>query len=367
MKMSTTALSNITYRKGRSVISVLAVGIGVMMLLVLIGMTQGSLHEVADRMQNVDADMMVYARSWNPILDVGTAPLDGRYEAKLLDVDGVVDVTAIVVGRIILNNQGHNFFGIDPEDFDKVGNYRKIIEGRDLEQGYELLMDKRLADAGGYSVGQKIERFGKEFTIVGICETGVPVRVFIPIETVRSEFARPGAVSYFFVKCEQPEEIGPIAGLIESTYRSLKCMPLGNYYQALAGSFRGLHQFIAGVSSISTLISFLVILLAMYTSVLERTREIGILKSLGASRPFIMKDILAESIIICAAGALIGILLSVGAKWALEGALPLLTVELSLFWILMGIVVGIAGGTLGALYPAYIASAKDPVEALRYE
>jgi len=365
--MSNITISNILHRKGRTIISVLAVGIGVMMLLVLVGMTQGTLHEVAERMQNVDADMLVHARSWNPVLDVGTAPLDARFEGKLLEIDGVEDVTPVIVGRIILDNQGQNFFGIDPGDFDRVASFRKVIAGRDLKGGYELLIDKRLADAGGYKVGQKIERFGKEFRVVGICETGVPVRVFMPIETVREEFARQNAVSYFFIKCDSPENIGTVASRIESKYRSLKCMPLGNYYQALAGSFRGLHQFIAGVTSVSALISFLVILLAMYTTVLERTREIGILKSLGASRFFIMRDIMAESVIICSSGVVVGIVFAVGVKYALQEALPLLTVKLTFFWILIGIILGVVGGMLGAVYPACIASAKDPVEALRYE
>jgi len=298
---------------------------------------------------------------------VGTAPLDARYEEKLLEMEGVSDVTPVIIGRIIMDNQGHNFFGIDPQDFNKVGGYRKIVEGRDLAGGYELLIDKRLADAGGYAVGQKIERFGKTFTIVGVCQTGVPVRVFMPIETVREEFARPGAVSYFFIKCEDPQKIGAVAAAVEKKYRSLKAMPLGNYYQSLAGSFRGLHQFMAGVTSVSSFISFLVILLAMYTTVLERTREIGILKSMGATKLFIFRDVVAESVIICSAGALVGIALSVGVKYLLQGALPLLTVQLSPFWIAMGVVMGLAGGTLGAIYPAYLASARDPVIALRCE
>lgn len=365
--MSNLPISNIVHKKGRTIISVLAVGIGVMLLLILIGMSQGTLREVSNRMQNVDADMMVHARSWNPILDVSTAPLDGRFKEKLLEIAGVKAVTPVIVGRITMDNQSQNFFGIDPKDFNKVASNRKIIEGRDLISGDELLLDKRLADAGGYKVGQRIERLERTFTIVGICETGVPVRVLMPIDSARELIARPNAVSYFFVKCTDPDDIGKIAGEIEARYKSLKAMPLTNYYQALAGSFKGLHQFVVGVTTVSTLISFMVILLAMYTAVLERTREIGILKSIGASRFFIIKDILAESIIICSAGAVIGIILSVCMKFLLERSFPLVTVELTTFWILMGIVIGIAGGMLGAIYPAYIASVKDPVLALRYE
>ena len=79
--------ANLFHRKGRTVISVLAVGVGIMTLLVLVGMTQGTIREVAERMQNVDADMMVHARFWNPVTDIGTAPLEGKYKRLLQEVE----------------------------------------------------------------------------------------------------------------------------------------------------------------------------------------------------------------------------------------------------------------------------------------
>jgi len=361
------ALSNILARKGRTAISILVVGVGIMTLLTLVGMTQGTIREVAERMQNVDADMLVHARAWNPVIDIGTAPLERRYEGLLREIEGVKDVTPVAVGRIILLNQGHNFFAINPEDFDRVAGFRKIIKGRDLKDGFELLLDERLAKAGNFKVGQKLKRLGKTFTIVGICQSGVPVRVFMPLSTAQREFIKEDRVSYFFIKCDSPDEIGQVASRIESAFPSLEAMPLGNYYQALQGSFRGLHQFITGVTSVSMGVSFLVILLAMYTAVLERTRQIGILKSLSASRFFIMRSVFAESLMISAAGVLAGMALAIVAKFAIEVSFPLLTVDLNWGQIAVAALLGVVGGLLGALYPALRASRLDPVVALRYE
>jgi len=364
--MPSLALANVLCRKGRTAISVAAVAVGVMASLVLTGLTQGSIHEVVQRMQNVDADLAVHLKGWSLVLDSGW-PLPMSAREKLLAVPGVAYASPVAATRFVILGQGHTAYGIDPEDFPKVGGYRKILRGRELRSGLEMVIDQRLAEAGGFRVGDRIEVMGLSIPIVGICETGIPVRIFLPIDAVQRYIAHTERVTFFFVKCTSPEVIDETARRIEERLPSLRAQPLSNYYRILASTFRGLHEFIAAVISVALGITFLTILLTMYTAVVERTREIGILKSMGAGRGFLIREVMSESVLVCLAGVLVGMGLSVVVSAIIEWEFPLLTVELRLRWLLAAAGLGIVGGVLGALYPAWLAARKDPVEALSYE
>lgn len=364
--MPSLALANVLCRKGRTTISVAAVAVGVMAALVLTGLTQGSIHEVVQRMQNVDADLAVHLRGWSLVLDAGW-PLPMSAREKLLAVSGVAYASPVAATRFVILGQGHTAYGIDPSDFPKVGGYRKILRGRELQSGLEMVIDQRLAQAGDFQVGDRIEVQGLSIPVVGIVETGIPVRIFLPIEAVQRYIARSDRVTFFFVKATSPEAIDETARRIEETLPSLRAQPLSNYYRILADTFRGLDQFIVAVISVALGITFLTILLTMYTAVVERTREIGILKSMGAGRGFLIREVVAESVLICSAGVLVGMALSVAASALIQWGFPLLTVELRLQWLLAAAGLGIVGGVLGALYPAWMAARRDPVEALSYE
>ncbi|MGH9795241.1 MAG: ABC transporter permease, partial [Candidatus Acidiferrales bacterium] len=106
---------------------------------------------------------------------------------------------------------------------------------------------------------------------------------------------------------------------------------------------------------------------SMYTTIIERTREIGVLKSLGASKAYIARAILSESTLVCVAGVLLGIGLSFLTRRAMVGFFPTLTVLITGEWILRAAAIAIVGGLLGASYPAWLATRKDAVEALAYE
>jgi len=129
----------------------------------------------------------------------------------------------------------------------------------------------------------------------------------------------------------------------------------------------GFKEFLFTVILVSTLLSFMVILLAMYTTIFERTREIGILKSLGASRWFIVGMILKESVIICGFGVLFGAGASAVIRKAIIAAFPTMQVSMSARDLLFACAMGLGSGTLGAIYPAYKAARQDPVTALSYE
>jgi putative ABC transport system permease protein len=115
------------------------------------------------------------------------------------------------------------------------------------------------------------------------------------------------------------------------------------------------------------IIGFIVIFQAMYTAVMERTREIGILKSMGASKFYIVNVILRETALLAVAGIVLGVIVSVLARQGITYRLPTLRVIVTGGWIARATIIATIGALAGALYPAYKAAQKDPIEALAYE
>jgi putative ABC transport system permease protein len=129
-----------------------------------------------------------------------------------------------------------------------------------------------------------------------------------------------------------------------------------------------LKEFIVVIIGLGSLIGFLVVFLSMYTAVLERTREIGVLKALGASPGYILGILLRETAVLAIAGSILGILLTYGSSWiinsVIHGSLQQAIVPT---WWPIAAAIAIVGAIIGALYPGLKAARQDAIEALSYE
>jgi putative ABC transport system permease protein len=121
------------------------------------------------------------------------------------------------------------------------------------------------------------------------------------------------------------------------------------------------------VTGIAVIIGFLVIFQSMYTAVLERTREIGILKSMGASKAVIVSVVLRECGVLALAGVVVGVVSTFGVRTLLFHLFPTQHFEITALWLLQGAAIAFVGSIGGALYPAWMAARKDPIDALAYE
>lgn len=137
--------------------------------------------------------------------------------------------------------------------------------------------------------------------------------------------------------------------------------------QMTSSNLPGLSTFVNVMIGLAVSIGFMVIFLSMYTTILERTREIGVLKSLGASKAYIVRVVLSETTLLCAAGSLVGVVLSFLIVHTLVSAFPTLVILIRADWVIRACGIAIVGGLLGAAYPAWLASRRDAVEALAYE
>src|SRR5205085_8023366 len=153
------------------------------------------------------------------------------------------------------------------------------------------------------------------------------------------------------VSCVKPADQDAVAARILERFPDEQLIFTRDLPEIYASGVPALNIFIKVVVGVAASISMLVILLAMYTTVTERTRQIGILKSLGMSKTSIAWVIEQEAIIVSVLGVLVGVLLTLLARLAVMRTTSL-TIEVEPRWIVVALAVGLVGGSIGALYPA---------------
>jgi len=400
-------LANILHHKLRSALSALGIGIGICMLVTLSGLSRGSLSEVADRWESVDADLIVMPRGWGEnASDKSGSALPDRYAAKILANHGdiVRSVVPVFTWPIKLAGQDQMAIGVDASSWGALSGGRGLAAGRlsdpdgrfaawltakllafpadhgeilelaeaDLSDpshnGLELVIDTRLAKAGGYKLGQTVRAANHDWRIVGIVSSGVMARVFMPRRTAQFLFGNGDVTksTLMFVKLAAGADVGPAARAIGAT-TGQDVVPLSRYRGMLVEKFGIMFTYVDAVNVTALIIAFLFIMVTLYTMVLQRTREIAILKSSGASDFFLLRQVLAESMLLTAAGMAVGVAMSFLAAWLIETLRPLLTVTITWYWIAVSAVVALVGAVAAALYPAWRATRVDVVEALTLE
>jgi putative ABC transport system permease protein len=199
-------------------------------------------------------------------------------------------------------------------------------------------------------------------------EHGKGARMFIPLTTAQDMMGAQDKATTFFVKCTDPAFTQQTADAIRTLLPTYSIFPIKQYMELMtSNNLPGLNYFITVMISLAVGIGFLVIFLSMYTTITERTREIGILKSLGASRTYIISLILREAALLTALGIIAGYIGSMIMRKVLIGIFPTLPVQLTWDWRLYAAGLALLGSIVGAFYPALRAAQLDPVDALAYE
>jgi len=204
------------------------------------------------------------------------------------------------------------------------------------------------------------------FRISGIVVHGKGARFFIPLRTGQDLLGADKKVSMFFVRSKGDIERARAEILQLNPQNRVRSM---SEYVSLMSSSKlpELKPFIKTMVVLGIVVSFLVVLMNMHTMVMERTREIGILKALGFTRLDVVKMLLGETAVLTLAGSLVGIGITFLTQAILKETNPSLTILLTPGWVVGSIGLALLGAALGATLPAVRASSYDPVEALAYE
>lgn len=368
--MANLAAANVMHRKTRTLVSILAVAMEVAMVMVLVGLAGGTLGEIADRLQNVGADVLFQPPDASLLLGATAAVMPLKYIDIMKTVPGVKEVTPVLnwhVSQLRSEARAINLWAIDYPSFTRISGGLDIVEGRGLEQPLDMVMDTVLANATGVKVGEALPLMNRHFKLAGICRAGAGGRLYARLEDVQEAIGEPEKASFFLVKGEDSKQSDALAEALAQKFKGYKITPVAQVSKAMQDNAVGLKQFKEALTGMAVIISFMVVLLAMYTTIIERTREIGILRAIGASQGKVVQYVVAESFLICLAGVIVGNALALFGRWVLPRIFPTLTVSLTQEWALIAAALGLTGGLLGAIYPAIKAARLDPVQALNFE
>jgi putative ABC transport system permease protein len=358
--------ANVRSRPTRAFISILAVALGVVLLLVVGGMVKGALNDSLQRTLSMGADYILQMSGGSAIFLFSGAGLDEGLTEMISAEPGIAAVTP-VLSKFIIADWGL-IFGIDMDSFNKFPGRLQILSGSASLHDNEIIVDELYAASKKLTPGKTLTLLDHDFIVSGICRRGAVVRVFVPLKTLQKLNASPDKVTAMFIKTAPGVNIEQKLQELTQKFPGYGLMRAEKADQLMASmNLPIIAEFRTTLILISMLLSFMVILLAMYTTIFERTREIGILKSLGASRRFIVGMILKESVIICSLGAFLGIAISEIVRKIVIMNHPTMQVSMTFGDLIMGVVFGLVAGALGSLYPAYKAARMDPVKALSYE
>jgi putative ABC transport system permease protein len=356
--------SNLGVHPVRSTLSALAIALQVFLILLIVGLTTGVLSDWRARAEGVGADLIVQPPNSSIFFSFSSAVMPQTLVDKISHLPGV-DAAAPVL--IIMDTRSLTvIYGIDYASFNSLSKGFAFLSGGPFAGSDDAIADDLAADARDLKVGGMVSLVDRSFRVCGIVIHGKGARFFIPLATAQRIAGAEGRVSMIYVRSTGNTDA--VRAELVKLLPNDRVRSMTEYMSLMtSSSLPELTPFIRSFVGLGVVISFLVVLLTMYTMVLERRREIGILKALGSSKLEICRLIVAEALLLVVLGVAIGLAGTYATTALLHHTSPTLQIEIPGEWILWSILVAVIGALAGAAYPALRAAQSDPVDALAYE
>jgi putative ABC transport system permease protein len=363
---------NIRFRPMRTLLSVLLIGVPVMLILTLVGVSEGFMQDSHRRAEGVGADIIVYPPE-HSFTSGNSAPMHAAVAGVLAKAPHVVQAEGVVqmlAGKLFWDS----IMGIDYAAFKKMSGGFNFVEGSDSDvfrQPDDLVVDTTFATEQHVHRGSKVKLVNREWNVAAVVESGKMSHAFAQIGVLQDLSPSKDGISQVYLKLDDPKNV-PI--VMDELKKNPALAGYGIYSTkeviALTSvdNIPALGVFVHVIIGIGVFTGLFVVALSMYMAVLQRTREIGILKSLGATKSFVMSLILWEAGATGVGGTIAGIALSFGSRAALHTFVPeSLPQAVVLGWWPIVLAIALASALLGAVYPGMLAVRQDPIEALAYE
>jgi putative ABC transport system permease protein len=356
---------NLKHRPLRTLLGVVSIGVEVTMMLTLVGLSHGVTDDMAVRNRGTGADIVVRPPSSN-LFSLGGVGMSEKIVAMVRQEPHVALATGTLVQPV--GGVFNSISGIHLDEFNALSGGFRYISGGPFKGPHELLVDQVEARADHLHVGS-ILKLGKDWRVTGIVESGKLSRMFADIKPLQEEYSQTDKVNFVWVKVDDPANIPVVLAELKEKFDDFKIYTMEEMTSLLTpDNVPVLKGFTDVVIGISVVVGFLVVFLSMYTAVLERTREIGVLKALGASPGYVLGILIRETILLAIAGSVAGILMSYGSQFLIANFAPsFLTMEIVKYWWPIATGIAIVGSLVGTLYPGFKAARQDAIEALSYD
>jgi len=377
LRLLTFAMKNLGRRKIRTGLTLLGIAIAIAFAFVLFSVSEGTEALVGN------------AKRLGPDIDVRRAEggefqaglggyLDDNYATALAGIDGVRTAAPIILSEATgAGGQGFTFLlGMAPHDAKEIYGDLKISEGRSLtdNDNFAIELGYRISKTDSLNVGDNFSFRGANFEVAGIlAETGGVVDLFglIPLSTFQSILGAENKALNIWLWVEDNENVKVVVSEIENRYPELKATEGITILKQTEDFMKFGDAIRAVVAGIALLIGALAAMNTVTMSTVERTREFGALRSLGASNGYVFKLVLIESTLLCTIGGLLGCLLGYVGSMVMGRfisnfiGIDIVAVTLRIPFIAFGIAVTV--GVIAGIYPAWRISRQQIVESLRYE
>jgi putative ABC transport system permease protein len=355
-------IENLKHRPVRTLLSAIAIGVQVTMILTLVGVSRGMLQDMAQRARGTGADVLVRPPGSSIIGFSGVMP--EKIAPVVRAVPHVEQVTGTLVQPV---GNISSITGINLDEFNKMSGGFRYLEGGPFQGPQDLIVDEVFARSEHVHVGDHVDQ-GIKWRVAGIVESGKLSRMFAQVRELQDLFSATGKVSVIYVKVDTPANIPVVIDSLKKKLEDYKIYSVEEFTSLISvDNIPLLRRFIAVVIGLAVIVGFLVVFLSMYTAVLERTREIGILKALGASPGYILGILVRETILLAVAGTAAGILMSYGTRALMKVMAPTMTQVIVPDWWPWAALISLVGSLIGALYPGLKAARQDAIEALAYD
>ena len=350
----------------RTLLSVLAIAVEVTMILTLVGVSHGTLDSTAQRARGVGADIVVRPPNSQVMSSLSSAPISDKMTGVLMSEPHVVLATGTVIQGLTFPD---SITGLDYAAFNKMNGGFTYQSGGDPVNESDMIVDQYYAKQKHLHVGSVVHLVNHDWVISGIFEGGKLARICVKLETLQELQGSPGHLSQIYVKLDDPKQADAVVALLKDRLPGYPIYTMEELTSMLSISNVGmLKEFIGVVIGVAVIVGFIVVFMAMYTAVLERTREIGILKAVGGGWWFVLQLLFRETLLLALMGTFVGILLTYGTQWLMKHLVPAsLVQETVYFWWPIAGGIAIVGALLGAVVPGIKAVKQDVTEALSYE
>jgi ABC-type lipoprotein release transport system permease subunit len=362
-------VKNVFRRKTRTILTLLAIGIGIGAVVAMGGIFAGFTDQLTDMMGGSNAHLVAIEAD---VSDFGYSAIDERVGARLAAHPDIDHVSGIVVG-VLLNVGDAPFFilfGYHPQEA-AIAHY-KVVEGSPLSANRQVVLGSQAAEMMGSEIGDTVRLGESAFRVVGIYETGVGYEEMGALVTRRDAQAlsgKPRQVSMYAIELHDPDKATEVRDWLNENFPEIDVSVTSEFAESLP-DMRAATAMMGGLAVLMALVGAVGMTNTVLMSVLERTREIGVLRALGWSRRRVLNMVLKESLFLSFLGALTGFLVGIGLTLLLA-SIPaisgLIQANFSLSLFGQALIIALILGSLGGLYPAWRATRLRPIEALRYE